>query len=532
MVPYLGDEIAYVDGNLYVENVDLRVLGRDNDVGTPVYVYSTSLMKRRYGEFASAMRAIDPRALICFAVKSLSNQSVLRLFKAWGAGADLVTRGELERVLNAQFDPRQIVFSGLGKTDGDIKRAITAGVQINVESISELKLVQDCAEHLDHRAKIAIRLNPQLEAMRGHLAQITTGKPDSKFGIPWTKVEELLRGFKEGFPHLELVGPSVHIGSNLDVDGEGADSKSFEETFKFLAETANGAFSEIIAGPVTFDLGGGVGVDYNQVPGTRSATGNLRNYNRWLDPYAKLVSDAFGHLVRQGRARLVFEPGRFLCGEAGVLLCRVLHVKDETEREMEGGKRATFSIRFVIVDAGLNDLLRPSLYGAYHHIVPVQYSEPDLDNVDICGAACETTDSFMRPTREWLRRYNNLFEDSEDGSKAPDLDSASRKVAPRTLWGERSTFGEVSPQYTYRNGRLTYEYFVKRRFPSSVKAGDFVAILNAGAYGAVMSSEYNSRPLVAEVLVDDDRYAVIRPRPSYEELIARDRQTAWKSASL
>lgn len=204
-------------------------------------------------------------------------------------------------------------------------------------------------------------------------------------------------------------------------------------------------------------------------------------------------------------------------------MTKVLYVKKETEnRTRARNGRDAFEIRFLIVDAGMNDLMRPSLYGAYHHIVPVGYADPDIDNVDICGPVCETTDSFMRPTREWLKRYDTLF----IGSAVQADNEEARKT--RTLEATASTFGEVEPLFKDTSDRRTYEYFMKRRFPASIGQGDLLAILNAGAYGAVMSSEYNSRPLIPEVLVDKNRYAVIRKRPTYEELIGRDCTPVWK----
>lgn len=536
--PKLTGEIAYVNGELHVEGVNLKTLAVDlknlaevDHAATPVYVYSLAMMQRRYREFERAVKDIDKRALICFAVKSLSNQAVLSEFAAWGAGADLVTRGELERAVKAGFEPSRMVFSGLGKTEEDLRRAIALGVQINVESLSELKLTQKCAssDARGRRARVAIRLNPQLDAMRGHLGRITTGKPDSKFGIPWSRVEELLPTFGAEYPDIDLVGASVHIGSNMDV--EGGDEVSFARTFEFLAGRVVDALAAAGAGagaPIVIDLGGGVGIDYEQTPGERSWIEKLPNRNRWLEPYAELVKKAFGKLVTAGRVQLVFEPGRFLSGEAGVLLTTVLHVKKETDKRVPGqNERPAFSIRFLIVDAGMNDLMRPSLYGAYHHIVPVDYALPDIDNVDICGAACETTDSFMRPTSEWLGRYNNLFSDGPKRS-AIDADAEALQDDERKLRGQAATFGEVAPKFEPGHGRRTYEYFVKRRFPSSMEAGQLVAILNTGAYGAVMSSEYNSRPLVPEVLVRGNQYAVVRQRPTYEELIGRDRMPDWK----
>lgn len=523
--PHLGEEIAYVNGNLHIEQVSLEALAKDPDVATPAYIYSLALMKRRYAEFKAAMTDIDPNAMVCFAVKSLSNQAVLREFANMKAGADLVTGGELMRALRAGFDGSRIVFSGLGKTGEDIDLAIKENVQINVESVSELKLVNTRA--YSRRARVAIRLNPQLEAMRGNLGQITTGKPDSKFGIPWGTVKDLLKNLASDFTNIDLVGVSVHIGSNMDVDGDG--KASFDETFVFLKNQVVPVLRRAgVARPI-LDLGGGVGIDYSQAPHQRKDFAG-KPPNPWLAPYKELVEQHFGKLARDRRVQLVFEPGRFLSGEAGVLLTKVLYVKRETENADRGANaRKPFEIRFLIVDAGMNDLMRPSLYGAYHHIVPVRYAEPSDgdDNVDICGPVCETTDSFMRPTREWLKRYDTLFIDEA-------IKSDNRKTRrARVLQATAGIFGEVAPMYRDRRRlpkgrRRTYEYFMKRRFPSSVIEGHLVAILNSGAYGAVMASEYNSRPLIPEVLVDDRRYAVIRKRPSIDELIARDCEPVWK----
>jgi diaminopimelate decarboxylase len=522
--PYLGKEIAYLNGDLHVEGVSLEALAKDPDVATPAYIYSLALMKRRYSEFRAAMTDIDPGAMVCFAVKSLSNQTVLREFAEMKAGADLVTGGELTRALRAGFPGGRIVFSGLGKTQRDIDAAIKEKVQINVESMAELDLVNKRAR--TRRARVAIRLNPQLEAMRGNLGQITTGKPDSKFGIPWQTVNALLPKLATQFPRIDLVGVSVHIGSNMDVEGDG--KMSFGETFTFLAKKVVPALRRAGVTRPVLDLGGGVGIDYSQTPHERDLAGTPPN--PWLALYKVLVDEHFGKLARSGKIQLVFEPGRFLSGEAGVLLTKVLYVKSETENPTRKGNREPFEIRFLIVDAGMNDLLRPSIYGAYHHIVPVRYSEPtnDEDNVDICGPVCETTDSFMRPTREWLRRYDTLF--INDAIKTDDRKARRARVLQATA----SIFGEVAPMYRDRRSgrtrhlRRTYEYFMKRRFPASVREGHLVAILNAGAYGAVMSSEYNSRPLIPEVLVHENRYAVIRKRPTMDELIGRDCDPVWK----
>jgi len=522
---HLGEEIAYDNGNLHIEQVSLEALANDPDVSTPAYIYSLALMKRRYAEFKAAMNDVDPNAMVCYAVKSLSNQAVLREFANMKAGADLVSGGELLRALRAGFDGSRIVFSGLGKTREDIDLAIKENVQINVESVSELEVVN--ARARAQRARVALRLNPQLEAMRGNLGQITTGKPDSKFGIPWRTVKDLLKNLANNFAHIDLVGVSVHIGSNMEVEGDG--KTSFGETFGFLKTKVVPALRKAGVTRPILDLGGGVGIDYSQTPHQQKNLAGMPP-NRWLAPYKELVEEYFGELARDRRIQLVFEPGRFLSGEAGVLLTKVLYVKRETENATRRvNARKPFEIRFVIVDAGMNDLMRPSLYGAYHHIVPLRYAEPGDgdDNVDICGPVCETTDSFMRPTREWLKRYDTLFVDEA-------IKGDNRKArSARLLQATASVFGEVEPMYRDRPRRLkgrrrTYEYFMKRRFPSSVMEGHLVAILNAGAYGAVMSSEYNSRPLIPEVLVHGSRYAVIRKRPSIDELIARDCNPVWK----
>lgn len=512
MTPHLGPEIHYRNGLLAMEGVDLSALADDPAVQTPAYVYSAGLLRRRFGDFRAAIaetlalapQDLDQVASVCFAVKALSNQAVLHLLKAEGAGADLVTRGELERALRAGFDPGRIVYSGLGKSQDDLDRALHAGVQINVESLSELYLAQDRAAAQGRRGRVAFRLNPQLDAMRAELGAITTGKPDSKFGIGWAQLRDLLPAFAGRFPDLDLVGASVHIGSNLDVrSADSGDARDFRTSFTFLAETVLSALEAAGAkAPVRLDLGGGLGIDYEQEPAP--APGASPCPNPSLAAYAALVGQIFRPLVAAGRVHLIFEPGRVLCAEAGLLVSRILHVKEETVPE---GR--PFSARFVILDAGLNDLKRPGLYGAYHPIVPVRQLPADRGNVDICGAVCETTDSFMRPTREWLRRYDNVLSRAEAGTEMGGR-----------LYG--AGYGEVAPAFAETGERRTYDYFVKRRFPAALTRGDLVAVLNAGAYGAVMASEYNSRPLIPEILVDGDRHWVIRPRPAVEDLIGRD----------
>ncbi|WP_332678176.1 diaminopimelate decarboxylase [Brevundimonas sp.] len=428
-----------IDGALHAEGAPLEALA--DAVGTPAYVYSTATLTRHYGllrEAVDAHRSALGDALIAFAVKANSNLSVLATLARLGCGADTVSEGEIRRALAAGVPGDRIIFSGVGKTDAELAFAIEAGVrQINVESGAELDRLIEVSSSLRQRGtasraiatpNIAIRVNPKIGA-GGH-AKITTGGATDKFGVP---VEEAIDLYARASasPHLTPVGLACHIGSQI------TSLEPMEAAFRTLREVvltlrANGhAVSRL-------DLGGGLGVPYHGQTDTPS-----------ISDYAAMCARVLDGL----EVEAAFEPGRLLAANAGVLLSRVIQVNQRADGR-----------RFLVLDAGMNDLMRPALYDAFHDLVPVRPREGELLAYDLVGPICESTDIFAR----------------------------DRMLPP-------------------------------------LQAGDLVAFMSAGAYGAVLASEYNSRPLVPEVLVDGDRWAVVRSRPSYEDMWAREPKADWLS---
>ena len=424
------DHFQYRDGQLCAEAVPLARIAEA--VGTPFYCYSTATLERHYRVFAEAVAELP--ATVCFAVKANPNIAVIRTLARMGAGADVVSGGEMMKALEAGVPAERIVFSGVGKTRDEMALALKAGIlQINVESEPELAVLDSVARELGVTAPIAVRVNPDVDAHTHH--KITTGKSENKFGIDWAFVREFYAG-AAAFPGLRIVGISVHIGSQL------RKLEPFRDAFARLREMVlnlrdDGHAIERI------DLGGGLGIPYGDDADDMTSPGPR--------DYAAVVKAATHDLA----CGVIFEPGRVIAGNAGVLATRVLYVKHGATR------------RFAIVDAAMNDLMRPALYDAYHAIVPV--TEPTagigIVETDVVGPVCETGD----------------------------------------------TFG------------------VRRPLPE-IGANDLLAIRSAGAYGASMSSTYNTRPLIPEVLVKDDAFAVIRPRPSVEEMIAQEAYPDWLAA--
>jgi diaminopimelate decarboxylase len=417
------DFFPYRDGELFAEAVPVARIA--DSVGTPFYLYSAGALTARYAAFVEAFAPARP--LICYAVKANANLAVLRLFARLGAGADVVSEGELRRALAAGIPPQRIVFSGVGKTRAELDAALAAGIhQINVESIPELRRLSEVAAARGDTARIAIRVNPDVDALTH--AKIATGKKENKFGIDLEEAAGAYAVASE-LPGIEPVGLAMHIGSQL------VDLAPFRQAFARLAELVlelRGAGFAVRR----LDLGGGLGIKYH---GERPPEPGA---------YAALVRDAFGALELD----LAFEPGRVLVGSAGLLVARVIYVK-------EGASR-----RFVILDAAMNDLIRPALYDAWHDIVPVHLPAPGavLSPADVVGPVCETGDTF----------------------------ATGRDLPP-------------------------------------LAEDDLVALTGAGAYGAVMSSTYNSRLLVPEVLASGSRFAVIRARPSYDAMLGLDAVPDW-----
>jgi len=416
---------AYVKGSLQAEGVPLARIAAE--VGTPFYCYSAAALRRAYRDLAKSLTHLP--ASICYGVKANSNPAVIAVLAQEGAGADVVSEGEIRKALAAGVPAARIVFSGVGKTRGELVYALNAGVgQINVESEPELEALSEVAQKLGRRAAVAVRVNPNVDARTHH--KITTGRRQDKFGVPIDRAVEVYR-MAAALPGIDPAGIAIHIGSQL------LSLDPYRRAFKKVAKCV----AEIRAAGLTvksLDLGGGIGITYREevpIP---------------YRDYAALLGEVIGPLG----CDIVIEPGRALVGNAGILVASIVYVKDGADRPI------------VVVDAAMNDLIRPALYDAYHPFVPLK--EPKSREImiaDIVGPICETGDTF----------------------------ATERPLA-------------------------------------LVAAGDHVAVGGAGAYGAVMSSQYNSRPLVPEVLVDGDRFAVIRDRPSFDEMLARYRIPDWLKA--
>ena len=419
------DHFLYRNGELYAEDVPLSCIAQQ--VGTPVYVYSAATLTRHFGLFGQALDWTDH--LVCFAVKSNSNLAVLKLMGDLGAGMDVVSGGEYARAKAAGVPGERIVFSGVGKTIPEMRMAIEGGIrQFNIESEPEMRALSALCVSMGATVPVAIRVNPDVDAKTHE--KIATGKSDNKFGIP---ISRAMAVYAEAasLPGLRVVGVDVHIGSQL------TDLAPFRAAYLKVAELTRALRAE--GHDITrLDLGGGLGIPYRR------------------DNSAPPLPIEYGQVIRETvgdlGCQIEIEPGRNIVGNAGVLLSRVIYVKNGEDRD------------FLIVDAAMNDLLRPAMYGAHHDIVPLV--EPAVGApvrpYDVVGPVCESGDTFQK------------------GADLPEL-----------------------------------------------AAGGLVAFRSAGAYGAVMASEYNSRPLVPEVLVQGDHFAVIRARPTFEEMLARDSIPAW-----
>jgi diaminopimelate decarboxylase len=417
---------AYRAGVLHAEDVSLDRVAAE--IGTPFYCYSTATLARHYKVFAGAFA--DVRALVCYAMKANSNQAVVATLARLGAGADVVSGGELARALAAGIAPDKIVFSGIGKTEDELAAAVDADILcVNVESEPELELLSAVAARKGRRAPISLRVNPDVDA-RTH-AKIATGKSENKFGIPISRAREIYAHAAK-LPGVRVTGIDMHIGSQI------TQLQPFEDAFALLSE-----FVRTLRGDghgiEHVDLGGGLGIPYrhdNSPPPDPAA-------------YARVVKQA----TRSLNCTLIFEPGRLIVGNAGIMVTRVLYVKR--------GETKTF----IIVDAAMNDLIRPTLYEAHHDIIPVREPTGSASRIiaDVVGPVCESGD-FLGLDRELV---------------------------------------EPEP-------------------------GDLLAVMTAGAYGAVQAGTYNTRPLIPEIMVSGDRFAIVRPRIEAAELISRDRMPDWK----
>ncbi|MFC3613069.1 diaminopimelate decarboxylase [Lutimaribacter marinistellae] len=419
------DHFLYRDGALHAEDVPLTEIAAA--VGTPFYVYSTATLLRHFRLFDEALEGMDH--LVCYAMKAASNQAILRTLAQAGAGMDVVSVGEYMRARAAGVPGDRIVFSGVGKTADEIRVALTGGIrQFNVESEPEMEVLSAVAQELGVVAPITVRVNPDVDA-KTH-AKIATGKSENKFGIPIARASEVYAR-AAALPGLQVVGIDVHIGSQL------TDLEPFRQAYRKVAELTGRLRAE--GHEIRrLDLGGGLGIPY-----TRSNEAPPLPVE-----YGAMIQEELGHLG----CEIEIEPGRLIAGNAGLLVTRVIYVKEGEGRD------------FLILDAAMNDLIRPAMYDAHHDIEPVIEPVPGAETraFDIVGPVCESGDTFAK----------------------------GRALPP------------VGP-------------------------GDLVAFRSAGAYGAVMSSEYNTRPLIPEVLVHGDQFAVIRPRPTFDEIINRDTIPEW-----
>jgi len=419
------DHFLYRDGALHAEDVPLAEIAEA--VGTPFYCYSTATLTRHFRLFDAALEGMDH--LVCYAMKAASNQAILKTLAALGAGMDVVSGGEYARAKAAGVPGERIVFSGVGKARDEMRLALEGGVrQFNVESEPEMRALSDVARGLGVTAPVTLRVNPDVDAQTH--AKIATGKSENKFGIPISRARAVYAE-AASLPGIDVVGIDVHIGSQL------TGLEPFRRAYRKVAElteTLRADGHDIRR----LDLGGGLGIPYmrgNEAPPVPSE-------------YGAMIREELGHLG----CEIEIEPGRLIVGNAGILVSRVVYLKSGEGRD------------FLILDAAMNDLIRPAMYDAHHDIVPLQEPAPGEAKAphDVVGPVCESGDTFAR----------------------------ARMLPP---------LGE----------------------------GDLVAFRSAGAYGAVMASEYNTRPLIPEVLVNGHEFAVIRARPSFDEMINRDTLPPW-----
>ena len=404
--------INYRGNKLSVENKNVLKIAKNNQ--TPFYLYSAKAIRDNFEQFCRVFKKINP--LICFSVKSNSNPKILRILKVLGAGADVVSGGELLKVLNAGISPKKIVFSGVGKSTDELKMAIKRKILlINAESYSEIALINKLSKSSKRKTSIGLRLNPDIDAKT--LGKISTGRAEDKFGLSRKKLLEVCKNLKE-FKHIELNSLSVHIGSQILTD------VPFKKTLKVIEEIIRKTKTHF----KFIDLGGGFGISYSS-----------KEKRIKLDKYSNLV-DKF---KKKYNCNIIFEPGRAIIGNTGILVSKIQYIKNSNSKS------------FVIIDAGMNDFMRPALYGAYHSIVPLIKSKGrSMKNLEFVGPICETSCKFS-----------------------------------------------------------SYKKYYK------IKEEDYVAILDVGAYGSVLSSNYNTKPLPAEILIDNNHVKIIRKRQTLSEII-------------
>ena len=416
--------ISYKLDQLFVEDVAVSEI--TSNLRTPFYVYSRTSIKDNFDRFMRSLKGLD--SIICYSVKANSNLSVLETIAKLRGGADVVSLGEYHRALKAGIDQKRIVFSGVGKQDFEIAEALKSSLlQFNIESVSELESINKIAVSLNKQAPIAFRVNPDIDA--GTHENISTGKADNKFGIPIDKAKEVYQ-YANKLEKIKIVGIDVHIGSQI------SNLNAFRQTFEHLAKLID-ELKNINIHLENIDIGGGLGIKYTD-----------EDLEPDLQEYSALVKNILGNL----NCRIIFEPGRYIVGNCGILVTKVLYKKTSQNKN------------FLITDAGMNDFSRTALYGATHKLIPLYKKKSGKTGIfDVVGPVCESTDTFLK---------NYLVEGAE--------------------------------------------------------TGDFLAFLDVGAYGAVLSSEYNTRPLVPEIMVYNARYELVRSRPTYEEIFDRETMPNWE----
>ena len=419
----MNKNISYKQDQLFVEDVAVSEI--TNSLRTPFYVYSRTVIEENFGRFKRSLEGLD--SIICYSVKANSNLSVLETIAKLGGGADVVSLGEYKRALIAGIDPRKIVFSGVGKQDFEIAEILKSSLlQFNIESVSELEMINKIASSLNKEAPIALRVNPDIDA--GTHENISTGKADNKFGIPISDAVEIYQ-FASKLEKIKIVGIDVHIGSQI------SDLNAFRQTFEHLEKLIY-ELKNINIELENIDIGGGLGIKYTD-----------DDLEPDLQEYGGLVKRILGNLS----CRIIFEPGRYIVGNSGILVTKVLHSKMSQNKS------------FLVTDAGMNDFSRTALYGATHRLIPLSKKKRGEEVYDVVGPVCETTDTFLK---------NYLVEKAEEG--------------------------------------------------------DFFAFLDVGAYGAVLSSEYNTRPLVPEIMVYKKRFEIVRTRPTYDEIFDKEAIPTWE----
>jgi diaminopimelate decarboxylase len=421
----MADQFSYKNDELYAEDVSISTVS--NVVGTPFYLYSATAITENFLNLKKSLDGLEN--LICYSVKANSNIAILKLLSQLGAGMDVVSVGEYLRAKIAGVPGEKIVFSGVGKRRDEISQVLVGGIkQFNVESEAELKVLNELSISLNKRTSITIRVNPDIDAKTHE--KISTGKKDNKFGIPINRAREVYLKASQMLG-VKVVGVDVHIGSQL------TDLEPFRMAFTKLAELVDNLIKdghEIKC----LDLGGGIGISYQK---TNDAQPSLQEYGQ-------IIRETVGSL----RCEILVEPGRFIVGNAGILVSEIIYKKFGEDRE------------FLIVDSAMNDLIRPSLYAAYHEILPIKKPNNSSSSAcyDVVGPVCETGDTFAT-----------------------------------------------------------------QRILTEMESGELLAFMSAGAYGSVMASEYNTRPLIPEVLVKGDNFSIIRARPLIEDIILRDIVPDW-----